>query len=250
MWRGRARLPFPSPDFCNTHPQHTMRKPTLTERKRAEYLLECIATADDRAIRRKLDIPDKGFKKRLVHNLAKYCTIADAPRSGRPRIYTPETHEAAKAVLLELEDTVLSSQEFVRVLQDRKILPPIAKHGSYMRAFKSYLSGKGLMLAYGQRKLTFALSTRHIAARLAWCQGKGATFTNDTVKTFWFADEITISYGGKPKGKPDFLHWCPCLHAATLVHAEAACTAGSTAVHSVCVLHMVADPSQPALVGG
>ena len=62
-----------------------MRKPTLSERKRAEYLLECIATADDRAIRRKLGIPDKGFKKRLVHNLTKYCTIADAPRSGRPR---------------------------------------------------------------------------------------------------------------------------------------------------------------------
>lgn len=226
-----------------------MRNPTLSERKRAEYLLECIANADDRAIRRKLGIPDKGFKKRLVHNLTKYCTIADAPRSGRPRIYTPETHEAAKAQLLQLEDTVFSSQEFVRMLQDRKILPPDAKHGSYMRAFKSYLSSKGLQLAYGQRKLTFALSNRHIAARLAWCQGRGVTFTNDTVKTFWFADEITISYGGKPKGKPDFLHCFPGVHATILVHANAACTACSTAVQSAYVLHMVAGPNNYAWLG-
>ncbi len=103
-------------------------------------------------------------------------------------------------MLLELEDTVCSSEEFVKELQDRSILPPTAKHASFMRAFKVYLSGTGLTLAYGQRKLTFALSSRHVAARLAWCLKKGITLTIDTVKTYWFGDEITISYGGKPKG--------------------------------------------------
>ncbi len=184
-----------------------MRTPAKSERTRSQYLLELLRSVDDRAIRRKLGIKDKKFKKRLMTNLEKYCSIADAPRSGRPRSYTPTTYEAAKEVLLELEDTVCSSQELVKVLQDRSILPPTAKHGSFMRGFKSYLSGTGLTLAYGQRKLTFALSTRHVAARLAWCLKMGITLTIDVVKTYWFGDEIAISYGGKPKGGLVQMHY-------------------------------------------
>ena len=183
-----------------------MRTPTKSERTRAQYLIALLSSVDDRAIRRKLGIKDKKFKKRLMANLEKHCSIADAPRSGRPRSYTPATYEAAKGVLLELEDTVCSSRELVRVLQDRAILPPTAKHESFMRGFKLYLSGTGLTLAYGQRKLTFALSTRHVAARLAWCMKMGTTLTIDVVKSYWFGDEIAISYGGKPKG--GWVQWC------------------------------------------
>ena len=93
-----------------------MRTPTKSERTRAQYLLELFSFADDRAIRRKLGIKDQKFKTRLITNLEKYCSIVDAPRSGRPRSYTPATYEAAKEVLLELEDTVCSSQELVKVL--------------------------------------------------------------------------------------------------------------------------------------
>lgn len=221
-----------------------MRAPTTSERTRAQYLFELLASVDDRAIRRNLGIKDKGFKKRLMTNLQRYCSIADAPRSGRPRSYTTATHEASKDVLLELEDTVCSSKEFVKELQDRAILPPTAKHESFMRAFKVYLSGTGLTLAYGQRKLTFALSSRHVAARLAWCLKKGVTLTIDTVKTYWFGDEITISYGGKPKGGLVKLHYTPAL--PRLPHWEEdwyCCCMQYNSTLYMCIAHAV----QPAV---
>lgn len=212
--RGWGHLTDPWPDkppICPTGPAHPpptttmspqgVRKITNSQRRRAKYVLLELSGCKDSAIRRKLGITDRGFKGRLVQLLTEFSSIVDAPRSGRPVEYTPEAHEAARTVLLGLEDTAMTARDFVWTLEDRGILTPKTNHESYMRAFKEYLATKGTQLVYGKRRLMFALSNTHIKGRLQWCQDKSSTFTEETVKQFWFGDEISIRQGLAPKGE-------------------------------------------------
>ncbi len=186
-------------------PQQTMPKITKSQLRRAQYLLLALENCDDATIRQQLGITDRGYKARLRKLLEEYASIVDAPRSGRPIKYTDELHESARQVLLDLEDTVVTGREFVWTLEDRGILKPKTRQKSYMRAFKRYLATKGMQLSYGRRRLLFALSNSHIKARLKWCRAMRSVFTKESVKQYWFGDEISISTGMAPKGKSQFL---------------------------------------------
>lgn len=200
-------LIFPDlpPTTHHTMPPQEMPKKTKSQTRRSQYLLLALKDCDDAAIRQELGIADRGFKARLVKLLQQHASILDAPRSGRPIKYTEELHESARQVLLDLEDTVVTGREFVWTLEDRGILKPKTNPKSYMRAFKRHLATKGMQLSYGRRRLLFALSNTHIKSRLKWCREKSSIFTKETVKQYWFGDEISISTGMAPKGKSQIL---------------------------------------------
>lgn len=155
----------------------------------------------DKVARRRLGITGKKFLDRLKAALQRDCTLADAPRPGRPIVYTLSTLDAALDWFDSNYWLLLTKEELVSELQEAGILSNNAKVDGFYPAFKAHLSEYGLRLKWGQRGLTFALTTQHQVWRKEWCLHHQVVSTFEDVDSFWFCDEIVIEEGGHPKGE-------------------------------------------------
>jgi hypothetical protein len=121
----------------------------------------------------------------------------EAPRSGRPLLYTADVLNAAQDWFDQHAWQQLNKSEFVTELKELGILSKSASVSGFYFAFKN----QGLHLKWAQRSLTFALTPKHEILREDWCIRHQGTFTAETLGSFWFCDEVVIEEGGHPKGK-------------------------------------------------
>lgn len=177
-----------------------MGKITLSQVARRDYLLQRLDNKTDKGAKKELGIKGTRFSARLKAALERDCSIADAPRSGRPPIYTFDILDAALDWFIRFSWQELTKAEFVNELLGIGILPEGAAIDGFYPAFKAHLLGYGFHLKWGQQSFTFALSQDQKLWRAQWCQQHQGTFTTTTLGDYWFCDEIVIEEGGHPKG--------------------------------------------------
>ena len=177
-----------------------MSKQTQNQLLRRDYLLLRLEGKPEATAKRALGITGRQFEDHLRASLERDASLADAPRSGRPPLYTA-------AILADCLDWFdqhgfqqLTKAELVGKLKQLGILPEDATVRGFHHAFQEYLLGQGFELKWGQRSLTFALSSQHVAGRYEWCLKYQDILTSENLGDYWFCDEVVIEESGHPKG--------------------------------------------------
>ena len=173
----------------------------VRQRQRADFLVRLLDLPDASRLAKAMGIKDHGFVQRLRTNLQQRASIADAPRPGRQRKYTPELLQRAQDYMLTEIDCAWSMQAIVGSMVEAGILEEGTNAESFWAVFAPYMREQGLRLVYGARRLTFAMSSSHASLRLAWCQETQTVITPATVGDYWFVDEILLMYGPPPGGE-------------------------------------------------
>lgn len=172
---------------------------TQSELRRKDYLLLRLDNKTDKVAKKKLGIKGKQFSERLKAALNRDCTLSDAHRSGRPRVYTSEVLDWALDWFQQNAWRMLKMATFVAELKEVGILPSSAKAAGFSPAFHAHCARLGLHLKWGQQSLTFALSHQHEIWRYSWCLAMENAFVEPALWGFTFCDEITIEETGHPK---------------------------------------------------
>ncbi len=173
---------------------------TANQLLRRDYLLLLLDGVKDKGARKQLHIKGKDFVKNLRAALKRDCSLADAPRTGRPLLYTVHILDDALDWFKRNSWRQLNKQDFFDEVLAVGILPNKATLDGFYPAFQEHLHKQGLVVRWAQRNLTFALTTQHELLREQWCDDHEDTFTEQNLEEFWFSDEIVIEEGGHPKG--------------------------------------------------
>lgn len=181
-----------------------MKGMTLVKARRVQYLVASLRIVNDASVRKVLGIQDKKYKDRLITALLDHGSLDNKPGQGRPPSYTEDQLEAARDALLQGDTYYFSAAELVAELMELEVLAADTSVKGFMWRLKGYLLERREMLAYGLRRLTFAMTEAHCQGRLAWCLENRKKLTQELVKQYTFQDEIVIDCGGKPKGKSSF----------------------------------------------
>ena len=167
----------------------------------ADFLADCVASVDTKALLKKWGIKDKRYVPRLVQQLRQRHSLLPAPRSGRPRTYTDEQLAAGQQELSSPSQPYHSKQALVQHLKENGVLPAEATTHGYYDALKRHVAGQGLQLAYGTRSLQHALDAKDKRLRLAWCLKVQEVITKRSVRKMWFEDEKTVTSASRPRGE-------------------------------------------------
>lgn len=154
-----------------------MSQPTENQLLRRHYLLLLLNGVKDKDARKQLHIKGKDFVENLRAALELDCSLADAPCTGRPLLYTVDILNDALDWFDRNSWGQLNKQEFFDEVLAVGILPNEATLAGFYPAFKEHLCEQGLHLRWAQRNLTFALTTRHELLREQWCYEHEETFT-------------------------------------------------------------------------
>lgn len=147
-----------------------------------------------------MGITDHRFITRLQEDLRQHASIAEAPRSGRPVLYTDILLQQAQELMLEGVDAAWSKADIVAAMIEEGILAEGTKVESFWERFAQYMRQQGTPVVYGCQLLTFAMSLDHIRLRLKWCHRHKTVLTSERIGGYWFMDEVAIEESGLPKG--------------------------------------------------
>ncbi len=187
-----------------------MSHPTASQIRRRDFLVCVLDGSTVKAALKKLHIKGKKFVERLRASLQRDCSLSDAPRPGRPVIYTTATLDEALDWFLHHDFQLLTKQQLVEELELEGILASDTSTTGFYHAFKNHLLSYGFQLKWGQPTLTFALTRQHEIWRLEWCLAHEAALALALLGAIWFCDEIVIEESGHPKGEE------PCMqHSST-----------------------------------
>jgi len=189
--------------FAHTQSQHpapAMVKVTTAQKRRADLFVLLLQGHSLLAAKKQLKIKNTSYVRSLISHLKDTADLADAPRSGRPEKYGEDLMWQAKEFLLGLEDAAFCCKDVVAAMVDYGVLPEDTSWASFWPKFVMYLGSHGLSLVWGIQRLTFAMTKKHATARLRWCQQYQHVFTDRTMRHYVFVDEISLEYGGHPKG--------------------------------------------------
>lgn len=183
------------------------------KRRRVQYVTGTVDQCDDTAVKEELGITDKAYKARVLAELRATGTLDNLAGQGRKPKYTGSQFAAAKE-LLKGDAYFFSGEELVAALVGEGQLEAGTKARGFMSALQRWAKTQKMLLAYGQQRLTFAMTAEHAKGRLAWCRSHKSVLTKQRLHEFWIEDEITINYGGHPKGEcwiavritPSWLH--------------------------------------------
>ncbi len=178
-----------------------MSHPTASQERRRDFLLSLIDGSTVKAAAKKLHIKGKKFVQRLKASLQRDCSLADAPRTGRPVTYTTAALDQALDWFLLNDFLLLTKQQLVENLELEGILESGTSTSGFYHAFKQHLLTYGFELKWGRRTLTFALTRQHEIWRREWCLAHKAALTLTLLLGIWFCDEIVIEESGHPKGE-------------------------------------------------
>ena len=191
-----------------------MKSMPPAKRRREQYVIRILEECDDTAVKEELGIKDKGYKARVLAELRASGTLDNLSGQGRRPKYTDEQFTAAKELLRGVV-FFFSGGELVAALVEEGQLEAGTSSRGFMQALQRWSKMQKLHLAYGQRRLTFAMTAEHAKGRLAWCHSCKGILTEQKLQEFWIEDEITINYGGHPKGECCWIAGRiapPCLH--------------------------------------
>lgn len=174
---------------------------SICQKRRALFLVQVLQRYDVQDVAKGMGITDTRFVTRLVQDLRQHASIAEAPRSGRPVLYTNIMLEHAQAFMLEGVDAAWSKEDIVAGMIEVGILPEDTSVDGFWERFAGYMRQQGTPVVYGCQLLTFAMSRDHISGRHRWCHHVKHKLTEERIGRYWFVDEVAIEESGLPKGE-------------------------------------------------
>lgn len=172
-------------------------KITDTVKRSALFIADVLSSVSLGPMLKKHDIKDKRYVPRLVQKLRTKFSLAPAPRTGRPRVYTEEHLTAAREELIQPSQPIHSTRALVQKLKAAGQLPEEAKVRGFQPALKRHLAEQHMQLGYGVRSKSQPITRASAAERLKWCKEMQPVMTERKVKNWYFEDEKPHGCGGK-----------------------------------------------------
>lgn len=138
---------------------------------------------------------------RIIEVLEKQGNLHDAPRSGRPTVYTVEIMEAAVDVLLEHSERYLTTPMLVGLLKDKGLLEGRTDLHTFLQHLKAHVRSNGHRLITNSTKTTFFLAKQDISLRLSYARMMLEKVTPERLGMAIFTDETQLAEAAHPKGR-------------------------------------------------
>lgn len=172
---------------------------TESEHRRVVYLLSVLQTADD-AHAREVSGLGPHARQRITHMLATRGSVHDAPRSGRPTIYTDKVMGKAVKVLVENDEGFLNGHELLLKLKDMGVLAVHADIDNFLNHLHNYVKSLGYKVTVNNTKTIFFLSAADIVKRVKFAAELLPELGPEALDMVIFIDETTLEESPHPKG--------------------------------------------------
>jgi hypothetical protein len=142
--------------------------------------------------------------------LEEHGTILDAPRSGRPRLYTKALLGKAVEILVENKAELLTGHMLLELMVSMGLVRESVDVGTFMKKFRRFVTSIGLKLVVNNTNTIFLLTAQDIILRLKFAQHLKAELVHKPLEMVIFVDETTLEEAPHPKGKPEWR--CVCFY--------------------------------------
>ncbi|MCA3166309.1 MAG: hypothetical protein ING21_07390 [Burkholderiales bacterium] len=144
---------------------------------------------------------DKQRLARLLTRFEKRGTQLDAPRSGRPIIYTDEKMEAAVQKLIQYKQGYLTTPQLVsKLVKAGKLHKPVDLP-TFRAHLKAYVKKMGHQLIMSYTHTTFFLMKQDLMARVIYCTNMQSWLAQHQLHELVFVDETQLAAAPAPKGE-------------------------------------------------
>ena len=181
---------------------HTETSDTLTESQfwRARYLATYLKTHS-----RKKACEESGLSRhawgRILKMLETRGSISDAPRSGRPSLYTRAVMDKAVQILVENGEELLTGQMLLEIMITLGLLPEKSDVVTFMRHLCDRVTSIGHKLVVNSTRTIFMLTAADVITRVKFAADMLAELEYQPLDMIIFIDETTLEEAPHPKGK-------------------------------------------------
>lgn len=161
-----------------------------------------------RALHHVLDCPKTEFSpqerrrlRRVLHMFEERGNCFDAPRSGRPSIYTDERMYEAVHMMAGYKRGYPTAPQLVHALQEKGVLPNRVDVPTFVSHLHAYVTKMGHQLIMDCSKTTFFLLKEDHMARCIYCAKMQERLVTRTLADLVFVDETQLAAAPPPKGK-------------------------------------------------
>lgn len=162
-----------------------------------------------------------------MHKLEKQGTLADKPRSGRPRKFTDAILKQAYDIVAEDTEGVWTTPTLLQHLHEEHGLELPVDHGTFLERLKEYAKARGHQLDTTSTHTIFMITPTHAKARLAFCTHMLQQVKTKPLDRWWFEDETQLAERAHHKGD----HLLPCMKWSI-------CCGSPEALSSTCLVHL------------
>lgn len=146
-------------------------------------------------------LTDRRTKQHIEERLLRDQTLADRPRSGRPRKYTDQVLKYAYQLLAEDDTQGYNAEELMQALCDASHLNEPGDTGQLLKQLKEYTKLQGHVLDTHATGDIFLITPARAKERARWCRDMLELIKSHPLENWWFEDETQISERYHHKGE-------------------------------------------------
>jgi hypothetical protein len=173
---------------------------TDSESRRAIYLATYLKT-HSRQEARKASGLSRHAHGRILKMLETQRSISDAPRSGRPSLYSKAVMDKAVQILVENEEQLLTGHMLLDIMISLGQLPMTADIDTFMHHLRDHVISIGHKLVVNSTRTIFMLTATDVITRLQFAANMLAELEHGHSRMLIFIDETTLEEAPHPKGK-------------------------------------------------
>jgi hypothetical protein len=110
----------------------TLKTQSESQQRRAKYLVTFLRTRSDKQARHASGLSEQAHR-RIIKMLEEHGTILDAPRSGRPRLYTKALLGKAVEMLVENKAELLTGHMLLELMVSMGLVRESVDVGTFMK---------------------------------------------------------------------------------------------------------------------
>lgn len=131
-------------------------------------------------------------------------TISDAPRSGRPRLYTKALMRKAVQILVKNTAMLLTGTMLLQLMVSMGLVSEHADVDTFMLRFREYVTSIGHKLVVNSTNTIFLLTANDVALRVTFATKMLGVLASMPLEMVIFTDETILEESPHPKGKIDW----------------------------------------------
>ena len=179
------------------------KKPTKSQLCRAKYLVTYLRTNSDAQAQHASGLK-KNAKRRITEMLEERGTISDAPRPGRPRLYTKALMRKAVQILVENKAMLLTGTMLLQVMISMGLASEHADVDTFMLRFCECVTSIGHKLVVNSTNTIFLLTANDVTLRVMFATKMLGVLASTPLEMVIFTDETILEESPHPKGKFDW----------------------------------------------
>jgi hypothetical protein len=129
------------------------------------------------------------------------ASISDAPRSGRPPLYTKGLMRRAVQILVENEDELLTGTMLLEIMIRLGLVGQHADVDTFMSHLRTYVRAIGHKFVVNSTSTIFMLTADDVVKRVQFAVGEQEKLEGQSLDMAIFVDETTLEETPHPKGK-------------------------------------------------